>query len=482
MRSKADSTLAHYLHRQANYSDLYSFGRNVLGYAEMSEQPHRLMCDSVEHGGLRQLHLWPRGTFKSSAITIGYTLYKLAQDANLRVLIANVTLQGAKSFMREIKGHYERNDKLKEIVGNQVNTESKWTETEIIIKGRRKNLKEPSIQVAGVGQSLVGQHYDLIILDDLVDKDSINTPEQIEKTKTWFRLALSLLEPDGQVIVIGTRYHYADLYAWLIDEHSAEYNPQVHAIYDSDGNSIFPSRFTPQGIESIRREQGSFIFSCQYLNNPVDDETAKFKKANLLYYTDDQLTGKQLYTTLTVDRAYSLNKTADFTGITIRSVDLDNNWWVRYAVRHKAHEGEIIAKIFDLKNHFRVDKVGIEQKAFNDTLRPVLEEEMRRRNDFFLVEELKGLTSKIARIESLVPRFESRSIFIKRDMTDLEEELLRFPSGGHDDLIDSLAYHNDLPGQPMGDIELPQHKSVFGRSGYWCMIHWSFGKPTLNTG
>lgn len=453
---------------EVKVGDLYSFNKEILGYSQASEQPHREMCAAVERGGLSQLHLWPRGHFKSTMITVGYTLKRIALDPNIRILIANATLSNSKSFLREIKGHLERNEKLREIIGDQVTRDEKWTETEIIVKGRTKNLKEPTIQAAGVGQGLASQHYDLILGDDLVNELSVTTPDQIEKTKAWYKMAYSLLEPHGQIILIGTRYHYADLYGWIIENFFDDYKPEIHAVYDEEGLPIFPSRFSPEVIEDIKRKQGSYMFSCQYLNNPVDDENAKFKKSNFKY--EEMLPERQYWTTMTVDRAYSLNKTADYTGITIRKVDPDNFWHVVYAKRMRATEGEIVGKIFDLASHFNVDKVGIEQMAYNSTLRPVLEEEMRRRNHFIAVSELRGRTSKIARIEGLVPRFEAGSVYFvgeEREFTDLVDELLRFPSAEHDDLADSLAYHNDEEMQGgVVEYEAPEHQPVFGRTGY----------------
>lgn len=443
-------SLVKFAQMRREMGDLYHFANVVLGYSAMAEQPHRLMTESVVKGGKRQLHLWPRGHFKSSCITVAYTIYRIAQNPNTRILIANCTLSNAKSFLREIKGHLEYNDNLRQIIGNHVNKDDKWTETEIVSKMRSKNLKEPTIQVAGVGQALASQHYDLIIGDDLVGVESVTTAEQIEKTKSWYKLALSLLEPEGTVILIGTRYNYGDLYGWLIENFKEEYEVQIHKAI-VDGIPLFPTRFTKEYLDKLKQEQGSFIFSSQYLNEPVDDETSKFKIENFRYYKEDEISRLQLYTTLTIDRAYSLAKTADYTAFVIRSVDMNNNWYIRYAKRLRAHEGDIINMIFDLKMYYRIDKVGIEQKAFVDTIKPVLDEEMRRRNIYFPVEELKGRASKIARIESLVPRYEAHSIYhLESECFDLEDELLRFPSATHDDIADALAYQNDMPGIPTG--------------------------------
>jgi len=441
---------------QSKIGDLYSFNKNILGYDKISEQPHRLMCDSVQFGNNRQLHLWPRGHFKTTNITVGYSLYELCKNPNLRIFIGNSVLSNAKSFLREIKGHLANNDKLKEIMGDTINKDDKWTEQEIILKTRTINKKEPTIQVAGVGQSLVSQHYDLMILDDLVDQDNVNTKELIQKTIDWYRMAISLLEPDGKIIVIGTRYNYGDLYGWLIENHSDKFKPQVHSCFDENGDPIFPSRFTKEKLKEIRDEQGSFIFSGQYLNEPVDAESAKFKKTDFRYYTDGEISGKELYTIYMIDRAYSLAKTADFTAHVIVSIDSDNNWYVRLAKRVREGEKDLINRIFDNKHAFNVDKIGIEQKAFDDTIRPVLLEEMSRRGDYFQIEELKGRLSKITRIEALSPRFEVNKVFFLHGMDDLEDELIRFPLSKHDDLMDALAYGNDLAQKPTGNHKKKQ--------------------------
>lgn len=444
--SELEALELHYK-RQDGLSDLYYFGRDVLGYTDMCEKPHKAMCEAVIGGGKRQLHLWPRGHFKSSVITVGYTLQRIMANPNIRILIVNATLQNAKSFLREIKGHLERNDELRRMFGDHVSKDEKWTETEIISKQRTANLKEPTIQVAGVGQTLTSQHYDLIILDDIVSQETITTREQLRKTSDYYRLLLSLLDPTGEIVIIGTRYHFADLYGEIIatsDRNGYTVNER-RAI--EAGEILFPSRFTKAVLDDLRASQGSYHFSCQYMNMPVDDETAKFKLSNFRYYKPEELKIQKTFNTMCIDRAYSLAKTADFTGITIRLVNEAKFWFIPFARRLRITEKELIDLIFDLKAQYKIDAIGVEQLAFDNTLRPVLEEEMRRRSVFFRVQTIKAKGSKESRIESLVPRYESHSIFhLENECTDLEDELLRFPAAEHDDLSDSLAMHHQIEG------------------------------------
>ena len=72
---------------------------------------------------------------------------------------------------------------------------------------------------------------------------------------------------------------------------------------------------------------------------------------------------------------------------------------------------------------------------------------MKAEQFYFQVDEIKKMRGpngerrevKEARIRSLQPLFEQGLIEIRRDMTDLVDELLTFPRGKHDDLIDSLG-------------------------------------------
>ena len=152
-----------------------------------------------------------------------------------------------------------------------------------------------------------------------------------------------------------------------------------------------------------------------------------------------------------IDRAYSTAKTADFTGIVIVSCDQENNWFVRVAERFKGEEKDLIDKIFYYVDRYDMKLVGIEQKAYKYTFQPTLEAEMKRRNKFFTIEELKdGGTNKEKRIEGLLPRYEMGAIRFLKEHSDLIDELVRFPKAIHDDLSDALAYGVNLIKSPSG--------------------------------
>ena len=61
-----------------------------------------------------------------------------------------------------------------------------------------------------------------------------------------------------------------------------------------------------------------------------------------------------------------------------------------------------------------------------------------------VVEGLKHSNKKEERIRGLEPMFRCGDILIRDTMIILEEELLSFPLGAHDDTIDSLAMCKEI--------------------------------------
>lgn len=183
---------------------------------------------------------------------------------------------------------------------------------------------------------------------------------------------------------------------------------------------------------------GSYLFANQYLNEIIPAELQTFKRHWFKYY---DLLPKRLNTFAFIDPALSEAATSDYTGIVVVSVDADKEWYVRYAQRHKLSPTALIQFIFRLHQQFEPNIIGIEEVAYQKALLYFLDEEMRRRN---VVLPVKGVSypnnkSKQTRILSLVPRVEFGHVHFAKGLQDLELELIKFPRGSHDDLIDAMA-------------------------------------------
>jgi phage terminase large subunit-like protein len=154
--------------------------------------------------------------------------------------------------------------------------------------------------------------------------------------------------------------------------------------------------------------------------------------------------------------AESKNDGADFTGLTIVDWDSQNNWFIQKTKRYKINITALIELIFEVWRDFKPQVIGVEKKAFNDQIKPLINQKAQELQIFPNVIELEhGGRSKEDRIRgALVGRFELGKVFFKEGNNDdsqiLKGELYDFPAGKHDDLIDSLAYVSQIGTRPFG--------------------------------
>ena len=443
-------------------SSLFYFDKYILGYSKMEEDVHLNVCNFIDGRYLPagqtpkpfKLVLMPRNCFKTSMITIGESVRQIVLNPDIRILIAHEVFEVAKRYISEIRGHFERNELFRETYGDFVGKQ--WREDYFIVSKRKRNQKEPTVSCAGIDVVKVGQHFDLIIADDIVTQNNITTKEQMEKVIDFYKLALSLLDIGGKLIIVGTRWHFNDLYNHILEEEKHRFNFLIQSSYNPDGSLWFPNWLTENYLDNMKKSQGSYKFSCLYKNSPIDDESATFRKDNLKYYTQSgkrlipEGTGKGYLTSecniyLTIDPAISQTKQADFTGMVVVAVDPDSRKFVLWAKKYKFQPKELIDEIFRLWEIFSPQEIGIEVAVFQKLLKFFLFEEMKRRRKYLPIIELKSeAKSKEMRISSLQPFFEMGEIYLKREFYDLEDEILRFPVGKHDDILDALAYQTSL--------------------------------------
>ena len=205
-----------------------------------------------------------------------------------------------------------------------------------------------------------------------------------------------------------------------------------------DGSLFFPEKLSKEFLDNAKRTMGSYLYANQYLNEIIPSDKQSFKREWFKYYEE---LPRKLNTFVFVDPALSEADGNDYTGVVVVQVDAQNRWYIKDAKRYRLNPTQIVGLIFKLQSEFQPQIIGIEEVAYQKSLLYFLDEEMRRRN---VVLPVKGIRppndrNKQTRILSLVPRFEWNRIFLNQGLQDLELELLQFPRGLHDDLIDALA-------------------------------------------
>lgn len=450
-------------------SDLYKFNKHILGVekgkGKVALAPfHKELCTFVEKDkGKKKLILVPRGHLKSTMITVGYSLQRIVYDPSIRILIANATWKMSAAFLGEIKKHLKYNDRLIDIYGQLADDPLKWSEDMVTLKQAQTThgKKEATVTAFGMGGNLVSQHYDVIILDDIVNRDMINTREQIEKTIMFYKDVLDLSDGEKtEFIVIGTRWHDRDLYDWLMDPDKQiikGFNVMIKQAYKGslegdDFDPLWGNKFTRKHLQDLYREKGPYEFSCQQMNDPVPDEDAVFRAQWFKYYDPTELKGRPLNKYILVDPAVSLEKEADYTAMVVVGVDHFGFWYVLDIIRERFTPSQLISQIFFLDEKWHPIDIGIEDVAFQKVLQYSLFEEMRKRDRYLPIREVKPqLRTKDSRIRGLQPLYANGMIYHGKELRYneyLEDELMRFPRARHDDIVDAFSYAIDIVAKP----------------------------------
>jgi predicted phage terminase large subunit-like protein len=396
------------------------------------------------------LALAPRGFGKSIILTIVRTVFEIIRNPNIRILIASNTQLQSEIFLREIKFHLEHNVRVLEYFGCFA-SDDKWDNREIIVGPRTSSAKESTVSCVGVGGAVASRHYDLIIADDLVDEENSRTELQREKVKTWYYKTLGpCLEPDGRIFVIGTRYHYLDLYGHLIKNELADKHQIIPAI-DTDGKTPWPEKFSLEWLEIRRQQMGSLIFNTQYMNDVSMMRGSIFKEEWFRFY-DEQPDWEKVHNFIGCDPAatkrealLSRNKAnTDWWTIVVggriyKSRKYSSEIYVREVWRARCSKDTYLEKLKEMNNRYKPLKVMIETVAAQEYLAVDAEK-------FMPVKRVERKIDKVARAYWTQAFFENGQILfpdksLVRDYSTwqaLLDELLLFPQAEHDDLFDGL--------------------------------------------
>jgi len=389
------------------------------------------MAQAVQVGtemSVRSLMLAPRGFGKSTLLSVVRSIFEIMRNPDVRILLASNTQAQAEAFAREIRYHLAHNAVFRRVFGDFVGR--KWTDAEFIVRPRKRIAKEPTLFATGVGGAVVSRHFDVIICDDIVDEENSRTDLQREKLRTWFfKVLLPCLEPDGRLSIIGTRYHYRDLYGHLIETDFVPAAAVIRAI-DAEGNSAWPEKFSVERLEQIRREAGTVIFNAQYQNDTEAMKGAVFKEEWLRFY---DVPSQPLRIFQGVDLSVGQQADSDFFAIVTVGVDVWGNIYVLDSYQARLSFRQQTMAIMERFRRFDPIKVAIESNAYQAVQADFLKESGMPR-----VMKVFTTRDKLSRAWKLSALFEDGRIRLGRNMHELIEQLLAFPQSEHDDLLDAL--------------------------------------------
>lgn len=408
------------------------------------------------YGHLYKMQLWPRGSFKSAVFDVGLACWEIARNPNIRICVCSSTGKQARNFVKQAMRIID-SQWFRERFG--VHKGKDWREgTAQFTSALRtmKHRKEPTLLAAGTGEVWTGSHWDLVIMDDVVDQENTRTPESIESTRYWFGEILAQLDPGCRLLMIGTLHHYADIYCTIMKDPEMRklFEFSVHGWRNEDATLFFPGRLTKEFVDRQRALLPPRLFACYYENKPTTGEEQLFRPEYFRVIADHDVP-EHVWTYILTDFAFIAEEKkkgkADRTAFWVVSIDCNRIAYVRdfYVGRWKPSDSVRIAcDLWDRYQNINMKGVVVEDTTHKELLSSIFEEV--RRNTFIRpkIIPVPGRSQEIKdiRIEAIEPTFRNGNIYFIQSLKEtwrkwrpLIDEMTEWPFSAHDDIPDAIS-------------------------------------------
>lgn len=277
--------------RQLAEQHLWYFATAILGRDYLTLKCHEPVCRWLQTcPPRRKLLLMPREHGKTSIVTHALPIHILIQpkarnlyfpnEAGLdqRVILMAETEKRGKDGLRVVQTNLESNPKIRAfwphaVWDNPRAQSKKWNDVELILP-RDNEYPDPSLRCVGVGGAITGAHPSVLIKDDLVTFDAMNSTTVMNEAIEYHKTTRALIgKPSCLEFIIGTRWAVFDLYSEIMD-HDPTVESKVLSMVEN-GRALWPEEFPLDRIPQLQGEHGT-MFPLFYLNSAADPQLVDF--------------------------------------------------------------------------------------------------------------------------------------------------------------------------------------------------------------
>jgi len=454
----------------------------------------------------------PRGSAKSTILSFLRVIHGICFKKFRFVVVVQNTQQKAQGTLDGIKKEFVDNAKVRGSFGvvmtksaahDTVFRHPDGFETRVMCFGQE--------QIGGIrGERFGAYRPDLIIIDDLEDDELVKNPDRRNDLKFLFDDALI---PAGDfsklcVFAIGTILHHDSLIARLVslDEYKEYRKLFFMALYKGKNGeecSLWPEKWSVDDLKKMREEKPS-TFAKEMQGNPTSGAMRKFDREDFRYWKRNgneylcyggeneivergELRGCKV--AVGCDLAWEDKRKDDDTAIVPCFLTPQNSLLVDDYIAEKGMRPDRLADLlFHMDKKYReltgdVVMFGFEKAKLEKFSRWYIGKESRKRNHYLIMRSVPWAGDKIERITTrLNPMYSMHAIYHKHGMGKLEQQLVQFPEGVHDDLPDGLQSARFLLTTPKGKKKPVVEDDGFEKLRKFAIaskfhVKHSFGKP-----
>lgn len=431
---------------------------------------HRQILKTVDSGHKKSVIAAPRGLGKTSTMLYGLASRHILFESKKFIIYLSNSADNAMLQTDSLKHELLSNPLVRQFFGSIKTKRVEMEYEEQFSKKAWVTTGGTLVLPRGAGQQIRGLLYhgrrpDLIIIDDLEDKEEITNEKLRKKNKEWFfsdvMKCISRYDKNYEFIYIDTLKHEDALLQDLLD--ADDWSSLCQSVCDDDYNTYASQFMTTEEIktevEQHKKDGVLDIFYREMRNIPVATETATFKQEYFKYYTEgikqlvaypDREDNKKTETTniedllniVIVDPAKEPQLHNADTAIVGIGIDRSTKKiFVRDIVSGKLYPDQMYKEAFQMVFRLKAMVLAVEVTSLHQFISQPFENEMRVQNVFAQYHELKATASKEERIGHLAPYYRQGYVYHNKSCCDkLESQLMGFPRSKLWDVMDATAY------------------------------------------
>lgn len=428
---------------------------------------------AMERGEIRRLIInMPPRTLKSITASVAWPAWLLGQNPSAQIITASyghdLAVKHSVDTRLILESAWYKACFPDTIIAHDQNEKRKFQTT---MRGHRK--------ATSIGGSVTGDGGDYLIMDDPLKPDEAPSEVVRRGTNAWIDQTFLTRENDpktSRALLVMQRLHEDDP-AGHLKEKGGWHELILPAYFEKrtiivlgkqkwiceEDSFLQEERMGEIELDQKLTELGMQGFVGQYLQRPSPEGGGEFHAKDMQYYNNFSrkftAVGMNIY--ILYDPANTKKNVErvdpDYTAMVVIGLAPDNNYYLLDLVRDRFNPTERVNALMDLHQKWtklgkKSPTVAIEQYGMmTDSF--YIKREMDERNYRFRIVEVKGQVKKEDRIRGLIPLFENSRVYLPRqilydsidgnqyELVDqlIKEELLVFPVGRHDDMIDAFA-------------------------------------------
>lgn len=402
--------------------------------------------EAVERGEIRRLLInEPPRKMKSITCSVAFPAWAMGRNPSLQFMAASYSAPLA--IQHNVDTRLVMQDEYYKVLFPAVELSGDQNE-----KGRFTTTKRGHRIATSVGASSTGMGGDILLVDDSLKAEDAFSDVARSNCWRWFgNTYITRLnnQTTGAIVVVEQRLHEDDLTGHL--EREGEWThikiplvaegPQVYSYgrvthEREEGDILMPETTGPAEVEVLRRNE--YMFAAQYQQEPHPLGGGIIKMEWLLRYYPNTLPPVMDYVTLSWDTAFKAGIDNDYSVCTIWGKK-DNRHYLLDMVRGRWEYPELKRRAVELWKQWGANAVLVEDKASGQSLI----------QDFMVdtgmpVIAVKVDADKVTRTYAVTPMIEGGRVYIPEQghyLSAMLHELASFPSGRHDDIVDSFTQY-----------------------------------------